>query len=466
MSLPLRRPLALRTTRSIILALPAILACGGSGGSPSPLDAGTDALTGKHDAGAPRADAGPPRRDAAEPKDAGHPDAAIPDANIPDNGQMGPGFDGGPEIEPTWTGSEAGVAVVDASGNLLFIVHTNPDGQTGHDIYTLERRTSVATVDTTFGMQGSVSITGVPDELAVTPNGTILLLTHDSTYTMILTAFDTTGALAVGFDATAAVTSMGLAYSGQDPWFLDPYDSGPSKQSFLSVQPDNEILVFGSNAAFTSGLLVRLGSSGNLDTTFGTAGVLTIAGSAATDVRLLPSGDLVVVTESSTSDGFLAIWYGPTGTSLGANVMIGENSYQGLLVRSDGSALLGTGSGDTVTYALYSPSGSLDTTAPTFTATFGDHRFIGSSDALFDVPAIGPSITVHATLPSGSMETVVTAMYEPPMGSSVLFLNALADGVGGVFLLGETCGAVNTSTETILCAPAIAQLSSSGVLQQ
>jgi hypothetical protein len=87
-------------------------------------------------------------------------------------------------------------------------------------------------------------------------------------------------------------------------------------------------------------------------------------------------------------------------------------------------------------------------------------------DALTYVPATSTASTVSAILPSGTAEAQHHATCAVPAGDTVLFLNAIADDSGGVFLLGETCGAVDMSNETLPCTAFAAQLSASGVLTQ
>ncbi len=364
-----------------------------------------------------------------------------------------------------WTGSEAAIAAVDASGRLLVMLHTNPGGQGATDTYVLQRRAPAPTVDTTFGNQGSVSLTGTPVNLAVAPNGNIIVVLQGQSSGVDLLALDSNGAPLSGFDATAAVTAKGLTVVAQTPWQGAGYDFTTPKQTTVTFQPDNDLVVLASNA-YDQTIVTRLGQTGGVDPSFGDAGYLTIAGTFGWDVAVLPSGDLVVVTQASSgSNGILGAWYSSTGVGLGASVSIYENSYGGLLHRSNGAVLLGTAVGSTVTFAVYSGLGAADAGA-SIALPWQDHCFIGAQDAITYLSGVGPGVTVNAELPDGTSLPANVSTVTAPAGDSVRFLNAIADGAGGVFLLGDTCGATNCQTETISCSSLIAHLSASGTLEQ
>jgi hypothetical protein len=94
-----------------------------------------------------------------------------------------------------------------------------------------------------------------------------------------------------------------------------------------------------------------------------------------------------------------------------------------------------------------------------------DHRFIGPMDALTYLPGASAAISVYATLPDGVAGPEIQATCAVPAGQYVRFLDGIADGAGGVFLVGETCGSA-TAGCTLPCTTLVVQVSSSGGVTQ
>ncbi len=368
-------------------------------------------------------------------------------------------------MAPTWTGTQAGLGAVDPNGNILVVIHSAPgDGAAG--TFTLERRTSSQTLDQTWGTQGSVALTGTPLQLAVTPSNTVVVLTSSDNDMIGLTVLDETGAPLAGFDATASVTSAGLGNVGiaSGPWELSPYDANfNARVSMMAVQPDGAILLLTGTEDSASLFVTRVAATGSVDTAFGTGGRIPITGATPLDIALLPDGNFVVVTESTTTHDFLPTWYGPTGTVLGTGGT--QTSHADLLARSDGSALVGTYSGaggSTVSFATYTDTGANDPTPDTAVVSSSDHRFIGPGDVLTTLPVTGNAITEGLTLPDGTAEASVTATLPSMGGATATIANAVPGPAGTTLLLGQMC---TMSGNTYACATLVTELTPSGALR-
>jgi hypothetical protein len=366
-----------------------------------------------------------------------------------------------------WSGQQAGLAAVQPDGKLLIAFHANTGGP---DTYTLQRRSSSQTVDTTFGSEGSVTLSGIPVQVAVAPNGTIVVLSAGTKGLAHLAALDSTGTAVAGFDATAAVGSIEM--SAGAPWGQDPFDANyVPNASALAIQADGEILVAGlevpdggSNGIDVTGIVTRLLADGSVDASFGSGGQVVVPNAAVTDLVLLPSGDSVVVTESTTTDSFTLTWYGAAGTPLTGVAPVGEGGYGGVLARSDSTVLVGSyqESGQQLVFKAYTPGGTVDSsTSPVVTPGL-DHHFIAAGDVLTSVPITGPQLTVDRALPNGTAEAALMATI-PTDAGTVTIANAIPAPDGGTLLLGQTC--VSGDTNTLVCTSLVAILSSTGVLQ-
>lgn len=140
-------------------------------------------------------------------------------------------------------------------------------------------------------------------------------------------------ALAGGFSAYLArfTTSGALDSSfGTSGIVTLQFINGPAA-SGVAVQPDGKILVANHN-------LFRFMSNGQLDTSFGNAGTAKTVGYPASGVTLLPSGK-ILVSSSQTPSGFLS-QYDANG---GLDTTFGISSQLATPGTAAGLVLLGTG---------------------------------------------------------------------------------------------------------------------------
>jgi uncharacterized delta-60 repeat protein len=178
----------------------------------------------------------------------------------------------------------------------------------------LAKFTKDGDLDTSFGVNGIVSIAVGTDDssasaMVVQPDGKIIVagMGNDGTNTCCLLArLESSGQLDSGF--------------GDSGTCLIP--SGPS-DSWLSavvLQEDGKILAAGECIvdSFSTGVLLRLTSSGNLDTAFGTEGVVQLAstgGSSANALVMQGDGKIIVAgsIDLSTESAAFLIRYETTG---------------------------------------------------------------------------------------------------------------------------------------------------------
>jgi uncharacterized delta-60 repeat protein len=246
-------------------------------------------------------------------------------------------------------------------------------GRTYLDQFGLARYTPAGKLDTTFG-SGGIVITGFGKNAAgdyigsaaLQADGKIIAAGHNRD----LVRYNSNGTLDTTFGSGGIVT----------------YPSNFFRCSSILIQPSNgDIVVAGEYGA--SLVLLRYTPSGALDSTFGNGGevVTTVPGEAATRANslALENGDIVaggVVTNGGSAPGsfswFLAR-YTPSGnldTTFGSGGIVntqvgtGVNGFSGvsrLLVQPDGK-IVAVGGGSTSTgsewaLARYNSDGSLDT---------------------------------------------------------------------------------------------------------
>ncbi|PYE53229.1 delta-60 repeat domain-containing protein, partial [Deinococcus yavapaiensis] len=303
-------------------------------------------------------------------------------------------------LDPTFGSSGKVITPVGSGGSVAFALARQPDGKlvtagyawnqgslNGMD-FALARYNSNGTLDTTFGTNGKVTTNlGFADDLAravaVQPDGKILAAgaAWDGQYSdLALARYNSNGTLDTTFGTNGRVVM--------------PIGSGEDYAAALVVQPDGKILVAGTATDewtaedFT---LVRFNSDGTLDSTFGSAGVVTtnfdFSGSSfssdvATSLVLQPDGKLIaagrtvltdwdnnattrVALARYTPNGTLDATFGSGGiltTSIGA----GDDSISALALQPDGKLVAAgrTSNGSEYDFALirYTPSGTLDST--------------------------------------------------------------------------------------------------------
>jgi len=243
--------------------------------------------------------------------------------------------------------------------------------------FAVVRYNSDGTQDTAFGSGGKVttdinSSADTATAVAIQPDGKIVVagfVTGGATADFAVVRYNTDGGLDSSFGTGGKVTT--------DIGSSDNYATA------LVIQPDGKIVVAGFSPLFFA--IVRYGTNGTLDPTFGAGGkVTTDFGSGTDDVRALSiqaDGKLVVAGSSvngTTSDFALARYNtdGSLDTTFGTGgkvtTAIGSKDDNGfaLAIQGDGKLVVAGNSnnGSTVVFALarYNSNGSLD---PTFGTT-------------------------------------------------------------------------------------------------
>jgi uncharacterized delta-60 repeat protein len=207
----------------------------------------------------------------------------------------------------------------------------------------LARYTTTGGLDTTFGTGGLVLQTlvdgGVFSGLAIQSDGKILTVAPDNDFKLAVFRYNPNGTpdTTFGTDGIAAVT-ISLVFT-----------TGP-----LALLPDGRILATANNT------LVRLLSSGQLDTSFGTGGLASIVNSGALGV--LPGGKILMTSNSTFAVGGVARYNagGSLDTTFG---VVGQAPSFGpaaaLAILSDGKIVVGNTllSGPASTVGSASPQG-------------------------------------------------------------------------------------------------------------
>jgi uncharacterized delta-60 repeat protein/CSLREA domain-containing protein len=260
--------------------------------------------------------------------------------------------------------------VVQADGRILVAGESSGD-------FLLARFTAAGALDATFGTGGVVTtvFAGSSDlarAMEIQPDGRILLAGQASSGTSLdlaVVRYNANGTLDTTFNGTGTV--------------LVDVGTGSNDQGYdLALQADGRILVTGfTNAAGTTDLvLVRLTTSGALDTSFnGTGRVITAIGSGSDfglEVQVQTDGRIVVAGYASmSSNDFSIVRYNSNGTldstfGTGGRVTTDFGSFaddraESFLIQADGRLVVVGASSLAGTYDLaiarYNTDGTLDT---------------------------------------------------------------------------------------------------------
>ncbi|WP_084318952.1 beta strand repeat-containing protein [Deferrisoma camini] len=216
------------------------------------------------------------------------------------DGSMDTSFGTGGSV--TWDnsgGTDSAAAVAALSGGAI-VVAGNTFVSGGTKDVVLLRYLSDGTLDPGFGTSGVVTWDGGQSDSAadmvVTDDGSILVVGTSDNGTdtdVLLLKFGADGALDTTFGSGGAVTWDG---------------GGTSDQGLgLAVTADGKILVGGSTDG--SGVVLRFSGAGQLDTTFGTNGVLTWSGgSVVVAFQVLSDGSVLAAgTENTGTDNDAAV---------------------------------------------------------------------------------------------------------------------------------------------------------------
>ncbi len=192
----------------------------------------------------------------------------------------------------------ASTAIFDLSGNNYSLV--------------LNRYNLDGTLDRTFGNNGTVIGTGLPDfrvtGITTDANGQLILtganeLLSPGTSTTLLVKYSSNGALDQNF-GTNGVVNTGLI-----DWRFT------SSQSSLTVQPDNKILISGRDSVSLPGgfannepFLLRYNSNGVPDSSFGNGGSLRIDSSAGI-LAIQANNDILSIGATITGQAKLSRYF-------------------------------------------------------------------------------------------------------------------------------------------------------------
>jgi uncharacterized delta-60 repeat protein len=250
----------------------------------------------------------------------------------------------------TLRGAQGGA--IQSDGNIV-VAGSGAFNQTSAD--TLIRLTPAGVLDQSFGSGGVVTITNPGGSvyyvdgffaLAIQSNGKIVAAgaaqLESGSVIVQVARFQTNGSLdpsfgSGGFTTTTAITTT-------------PYNSSASRNVALALQPNGEILV----AAGYSNLMARFTSSGQLDTTFGSGGIVNLANAGAsfstapTQIAVQKNGKILVASGSLAptpqlqagtisrynSNGSLDATFGASGTAASVG------SASALLLQSDGKIVV------------------------------------------------------------------------------------------------------------------------------
>ena len=206
-------------------------------------------------------------------------------------------------------------AVVAADGSLFTIGTVEPgspyDGESTKTVIT--KLTPDGALDTTFGTGGIATISKygynlVATTIALQPDGKILLAgTWD--YGLVVMRLTASGVLDTTLNNYASVYNS----------------SGMGFVKAMAMQPDGRIVVLGGGAAGNSTRLVRLTLAGDLDTTFGSVGVVSLnahdydTGRQPVSLEILVGGTFRVCTYYTSADSYNSVLCNPSQVRLNSN---------------------------------------------------------------------------------------------------------------------------------------------------
>ena len=222
---------------------------------------------------------------------------------------------------------------------------------------------SDGTPDVTFGTAGAATA-GVTGPIALQDDGKIVSaagITFDGGYCCVLAVarYDADGSVDSSFGTGGRFTTSSLGLVGT---------------AAVLVQPDGKIVVVGSaySPLYAGWVIVRLDSSGNLDESFGTAGMVKRSFGGYADspggAVLMPDGKILVAGHGGPSglilarfedDGSLDTTFGTGGTvfsNLGPSGNVG-----GLAIQADGKIVVAGTGGEQIAVARFDADGSPDT---------------------------------------------------------------------------------------------------------
>lgn len=308
----------------------------------------------------------------------------------------------GGELDPSFGAGGKTTAAFTGQGDVVFGIILQPDGKIvagGRAAFTefgLIRLNSDGSVDTSFGNQGKV-ITQFPEgpseirALALQTDGDIVAVGHSGpnppAYRFALARYSSNGSLDSSFGTGGRVTT-------------DLSDKGDAAYA-VGLQPNGKIVVAGNaenDNIFRVFGVARYNSDGSLDAGFGKKGKITsdIQGRVgeARALAIQPNGKVIVAgycesNNPSLNDDFALIRYGSDGSldsSFGTAGFVITDFFKGTdivnaIVLTPGGKIIAAGTGTDISktfafgLAAYKDDGSLDSSfgiGGKVTTTFGN----------------------------------------------------------------------------------------------
>ncbi len=217
-------------------------------------------------------------------------------------GSLDPAFGTGGAVRANYgPGSIAHAVAIQADGKLVVGGTGARVGDPRDTSFGLLRYNTNGTLDTSFGRGGQFNLDFGPYDDAATdvkiqPDGKIVAVTADfrsgslTASRFAVVRVNANGTLDAGFGLDGVASHDAVAGAFEGP-------------SALVIQPDGKLVAVGTSVGSPRNLivLVRWHANGVLDTGFGSNGVVTTAGNAATDAVLQSDGKIVVAANVGSS---------------------------------------------------------------------------------------------------------------------------------------------------------------------
>ena len=279
-----------------------------------------------------------------------------------------------------WTSDsvyETGISIAVLPDGKIVVGVGEPTTGNNQQKFGVARFNSDGTADTSFGTAGAASFS-VGTENAASAHGMAMdakgniLLVGESQWRVSGTVYQYTTVLRVKPDGTLDTTfgTSGIVTTNVGATTDYNYASG------IAVQPDGKIVVVGTQAGAYLLTVLRYNDNGSLDTTFNSSGIATfnVASSydGGTAVAVQSDGKIVVGGNgyNGSNNDFLVLRLTSTGTldtefnttgkvilNLGA-----DDTVKDVAVQSDGKILVSGASGGQTAFVRLNSNGSLDTT--------------------------------------------------------------------------------------------------------
>ena len=366
------------------------------------------------------------------------------------DGSLDATFGNGGKVVTDWgAASELAFAVgIQSTGKIIVGGYTDTKGTFD---FVMTRYNSDGTVDSTFGVNGTVytdfTVSDDRIEALKVIAGDKIVAVGRSNYNIAVAQYTAGGVLDTQFGTGGKVTTdLGGYY-----WEM---------ARAVSIDANRKIVVAGQAGPNGDIAVLRYTSSGSLDSKFGSGGkVLTNLGNSndqGAAVGIDSTGKIVVAGYVGGSSGFEVLRYTSNGAldntfgSAGrVTTRIGSNAYEqaaALVIQGNGQIIVGGNAGSSITQdnfalARYNSNGSLDT-------SYGAKADLAASIADSPDPVrLGSTITY----------TIVVTNNGPDIAEQVV----VPVGAGATCTSGCTLGALNSGASTTVIHTASAETATS-----